>query len=97
MLIKLETKVVDLLSEMARKKQPRRDALKDAYHELKYELGRRPSYLELHLHGRMGVKAYYEEWKSYHRFLYEIGELNEVEIEVFERFEHCSRKLKRLV
>lgn len=84
--LNLETKVVDLLAEMALKKQPRRDALKDAYYELKYEMGRRPSYLELHLHGRMGAKAYYDEWKSYHRFLYEIEELNEEEIEVFLKY-----------
>ena len=85
--LNLETKVVDLLAEMARKKQPRRDALKDAYYELKYEMGRRPSYLELHLHGRMGAKAYYDEWKSYHRFLYEMGEMNEVEIDVYLQYE----------
>jgi superfamily II DNA or RNA helicase/HKD family nuclease len=91
----LETKVVDLLAEMARKKQPRRDALKGAYHELKYELGRRPSYLELHLHGKMGAKAYYEEWKSYHRFLYEIGELNEVENQVHEQYEHWFKEVEK--
>ncbi|BCB04081.1 DEAD/DEAH box helicase family protein [Bacillus sp. KH172YL63] len=85
--LNLETKVVDLFAEMARKKQPRRDALKDAFYELKYEMGRRPSYLELHLHGRMGANAYYDEWKSYHRFLYEMGELNELEQEVYIQYE----------
>jgi superfamily II DNA or RNA helicase/HKD family nuclease len=93
--LNLEPKVVDLLAEMALKKQPRRDALKDAYYELKYEMGRRPSYLELHLHGRMGAKAYYDEWKSYHRFLYEIGELNEVEIEVYLQYERWLKDVEK--
>ncbi|MGM0840258.1 MAG: DEAD/DEAH box helicase family protein [Bacillota bacterium] len=93
--LNLETKVVDLLTEMARKKQPRRDALKHAYYELKYEMGRRPSYLELHLHGRMGAKAYYDEWKSYHRFLYEMGELNEIEIEVYLQYERWLKDVEK--
>lgn len=93
--LNLETKVVDLLAEMARKKQPRKDALKDAYYELKYEMGRRPSYLELHLHGRMGAKAYYDEWKSYHRFLYEMEELNEVEIEVYLQYEGWLKDVEK--
>ncbi|MGD6959418.1 hypothetical protein ACQCWA_18160 [Rossellomorea aquimaris] len=91
----LETKVVDLLAEMVRKKQPRRDALKDAYYELKYEMGRRPSYLELHLHGRLGAKAYYDEWKAYHRFLYEVGELNEVETEVYLQYQNWLMELEK--
>jgi superfamily II DNA or RNA helicase len=93
--LNLETRVVDLLAEMARKKQPRKDALKDAYYELKYEMGRRPSYLELHLHGRMGAKPYYTEWKSYHRFLLEIGELNELENQVYEQCDYWFKEVEK--
>ncbi|QWC23597.1 DEAD/DEAH box helicase family protein [Bacillus haikouensis] len=93
--LNLETKVVDLLAEMARKKQPRRDALKDAYHELKYELGRRPSYLELHLHGRMGAKAYYQEWDAYHHFLYEIEELSKIETEAYLQNEQWFKEVEK--
>lgn len=91
----LETKVVDLLVEMNLKKQPRKDALKDAYYTLKYELGRRPSYVELHLHGRLGAKPYYDEWRSYHRFLYEIEELSEQENEAFLECEDWLKEVEK--
>ena len=47
----LEIQAINLLEEMARKKHPRRQKLYDDYVALKQELGRRPSYLELHLKG----------------------------------------------
>lgn len=93
--LRLETKVVDLLAEMALKKQPRKDALKDAYYALKYELGRRPSYVELHLHGQLGAKAYYDEWRSYHRFLYEIEELSEQENKAFLEYEDWFKEVEK--
>ncbi|WP_430481787.1 DEAD/DEAH box helicase family protein [Rossellomorea marisflavi] len=93
--INLEMKVIDLLTEMALKRQPRKEQLKNAFDELKYELGRRPSYLELHLKGRMGAKAYYEEWKSYHRFLYEVGELSGIEQEVFLHHEGWLKEVEK--
>lgn len=93
--LNLETSVVDLLAEMARKKQPRKEALKEAYLELKYELGRRPTYLELHLQGRMGAKAYYDEWKSYHRFLYEIDELSKLEEDAYLLYEQWLKEVEK--
>lgn len=93
--LNLETSVVDLLAEMARKKQPRKEALKEAYYELKYELGRRPTYLELHLQGRMGAKAYYDEWKSYHRFLYEIDELSGLEEDAYLSYEQWLKEVEK--
>ena len=47
----LDVKVIDLLKEMARKKHPRKERLLNDYLRVKQELGRRPSYLELHLKG----------------------------------------------
>ncbi|MCA1318386.1 DEAD/DEAH box helicase family protein [Bacillus tianshenii] len=93
--LNLETKVVDLLAEMALKKQPRKDALKDAFYALKYELGRRPRYVELHLQGQLGAKAYYDEWKSYHRFLYEIEELSEQENKAFLKYEDWFKEVEK--
>jgi hypothetical protein len=49
--IELDVRVIDLLKEMLRKTHPRRDRLFNNYHVLKNEIGRRPSYLELHLRG----------------------------------------------
>lgn len=47
--IQLETQVINLLDELSRKKLPQRERLLQAYMDLKNELGRNPTYLELHL------------------------------------------------
>jgi superfamily II DNA or RNA helicase len=47
----LETSVINLLNELSRKKLPHRERLHRSLLDLKNELGRIPSYLELHLHG----------------------------------------------
>ena len=43
-MIDLEVQVINLLEEMARKKQPRKQQLYDSYYKVKQELGRRPTY-----------------------------------------------------
>ncbi|OIJ17604.1 DNA helicase [Anaerobacillus alkalilacustris] len=85
--LNLETEVINLLAEMAKKLQPRKEKLKDAYFTLKQELGRRPSYLELHLKGQSESVQYKQEFNSYLGFLYWAGELSEREKEVFKRSE----------
>ena len=72
---------------MARKKQPRRQKLYDDYVALKQELGRRPSYLELHLKGGSESAFYKQEFKSYVGFLLWANELSKREQEVFRRYE----------
>ncbi len=83
----LDTQVIDLLTEMARKRQPRKEKLKDDYFTLKQDLGRRPTYLELHLKGQSESIQYRQEFKSYHGFLYCADELSEREKEAFKRYE----------
>lgn len=83
----LETQVINLLTELSRKRQPRREKLKDDYFTLKQELGRRPTYLELHLKGQSESAHYKQEFKTYYGFLYWAGELSEREKEVFKRYE----------
>lgn len=56
-LIHLELGVVDLLRELTLKRQPRKEKLIHAYSELKQELGRRPTYQELHLHGACNLSS----------------------------------------
>lgn len=68
-LIDFETGVIDLLQELARKRQPRKEKLLSAYRELKEELHRRPTYVELHLHGRENSREYKQEFGSYAAFL----------------------------
>jgi hypothetical protein len=67
--IHFDTRVVDLLKEFSKKRQPRKEKLKEAYFELKQELGRRPTYLELHLTGGHQGKEYGQEFNSYFGFL----------------------------
>lgn len=84
--INLELNVINLLKELALKRQPRKEKLLYAYQELKEELGRRPSYLELHLYGNADAKEYKQEFKSYASFLNWVDELSQDEISVFEKY-----------
>jgi superfamily II DNA or RNA helicase/HKD family nuclease len=85
--IELDVRVIDLLNEMKRKRQPRREKLLSDYKELKQELGHRPTYLQLHLHGRSEAAEYKQEFKSYVGFLYWADELSEREKEIFLKYE----------
>lgn len=84
--LELDVQVINLLEEMARKKQPRRDKLLNDYLVLKQELGRRPTYLELHLKGASDSPQYRQEFSSFYGFLEWAGELSESESAVFQRY-----------
>ncbi|RZT23609.1 DEAD/DEAH box helicase family protein [Fictibacillus sp. BK138] len=86
-LIDFDIKVIDLLKELQAKKQPRKEKLLYAYHELKRELGRRPTYLELHLQGNAPSQEYKQEFKSYVGFLNWADELSDSEKEAFKESE----------
>jgi hypothetical protein len=73
---------------MGRKKQPRREQLLTNYMDLKRELGKRPTYLELHLQGASDSSQYKQEFKSYVGFLKWADELSVDEIEVFSSYEN---------
>ncbi|WP_088034872.1 DEAD/DEAH box helicase family protein [Evansella clarkii] len=89
-----ETEVIDLIKELRRKRQPRREMLREAYLHLKQELGRRPTYLELHLHGNAKTKEYKDQFKSYVGFLYWAGELDQYEEEVFKNYESWLKEVE---
>jgi superfamily II DNA or RNA helicase/HKD family nuclease len=91
----LDVKVIDLLQEMSRKRQPRREKLLNDYLELKKELGRRPTYLELHLQGRSDSPQYKQEFQSYFGFLKWAEELTDREFEVFDRYENWFIEVER--
>lgn len=92
--IDFEVKVIQLLDELRKKKQPRKDYLRSAYFDLKEELGRRPSYLELHLYGKAKSFEYRQEFKSYVGFLYWADELDGQEKEVFNQYEMWLREVE---
>jgi superfamily II DNA or RNA helicase/HKD family nuclease len=83
----LDIQAINLLEEMRKKRQPRREKLLWNYKQLKRELGHRPTYLELHLYGSSEVVEYKSEFKSYIGFLYWADELSEREKEVFLAYE----------
>lgn len=84
--IHLELKVINLFEEMAKKRQPRKEKLLFAYQELKQRLGRRPSYLELHLYGKEESKEYRQEFRSFAGFLAWANELATFEHSVYEKY-----------
>jgi DNA or RNA helicases of superfamily II len=96
-LIELELGVIDLLKELAAKKQPRKEKLYSAYLTLKQELGRRPSYLELHLHGSAPSREYRQEFGSYVGFLYWADELSDHHAELFLTHEAWLREVEGTV
>jgi superfamily II DNA or RNA helicase/HKD family nuclease len=83
----LDIQAINLLEEMRKKRQPRREKLLWDYKHLKRELGHRPTYLQLHLHGSSEAAEYKSEFKSYVGFLYWADELSEKEKEVFLKYE----------
>ncbi|ANE45254.1 DNA helicase [Paenibacillus swuensis] len=95
--INLELRVINLLEELFRKRQPRKDNLKFSYFKLKSELGRRPTYLELHLHGHANSREYVQEFKSYLGFLHWAGELDEHEVEVYLQHQDWIREVEGTV
>ncbi|MGJ7922923.1 DEAD/DEAH box helicase family protein [Neobacillus sp. LXY-4] len=84
--VNLDVQVIDLLKEMMAKKYPRREMMLNAYTSLKNELGRRPTYIELHLKGSAYSVQYRQEFKSYVGFLEWANELNDREKEVLHRY-----------
>lgn len=89
--------VVNLLEELSRKRQPRKDKLRSAYFAVKHELGRRPSYLELHLQGGEASRDYSQQFRSYAGFLAWAGELDSREAEVYNRYKFWLREAESTV
>src|SRR5690606_6432986 len=69
-------KLIDLFEEM-RRKDPLRERMKDEYYRLKNQLGRRRMRVDMYQGSDIPIREYLK--KGYLRFLYELGELDEVE------------------
>lgn len=79
----LDIQVIDLLKELNKKRAPRKEAAVMAYRELKREFGRRPTYLEFHLHANTDSKIVKQEFKSWFGLLAYAGELDEAEQDIW--------------
>ena len=84
----LDMQVINLLQEFSNKRAPRKEALIMAYHELKKEIGRRPAYLEFHLHANADSKTVKQEFQSYFGMLAYAEELTEAEMDVWQNYKH---------
>ncbi|GIO91435.1 MULTISPECIES: DEAD/DEAH box helicase family protein [Paenibacillus] len=93
----LETSVVNLLDELSRKKLPHRERLHRSFLDLKNELGRIPTYLELHLHGSSNSWEYRNEFGSYIGFLLWAECLTKEEEEIYYQYEAWIRDVEKTV
>jgi hypothetical protein len=96
-LIDLEVGIINFLEQLSLKKQPRKEKLQVSYMDLKREIGRRPTYLELHLQGKADSKEYRQEFKAYCGFLHWAGELDEQETEMFLKHQEWLKEVESTV
>lgn len=92
-----DLRAIELLTEMSRKRNPRKEQLSYAYQDLKKELGRRPTYVELHLQGTADSKMVKEFHRSYPGFLHAEGELIASEQSVFQQYENWFSEVEKTV
>ncbi|WJE55131.1 DEAD/DEAH box helicase family protein [Bacillus cereus] len=93
--VEFELEAKQLLDELAKKRMPRKEKLLHSYQTVKMELGRRPTYLELHKLGTEESKEYRQEFKSYVGFLVWADELTVQEKEVFMRYEAWLQEVEK--
>lgn len=92
--VDFELEAKQLIEELAKKKMPRKEMVKQSYLQVKMELGRRPTYVEMHMHGPEDSRLFKQEFKSYFAFLYWAEELSAQEIETFRRYENWLNEVE---
>jgi superfamily II DNA or RNA helicase/HKD family nuclease len=93
--VDLDVDVVNLLEELSKKYQPRKERLYFEYKRLKEELGRRPTYLEIHLYANGNAREYKQEFNSFAGFLYWANELSEKEQQVYKDYHMWLEEVER--
>ncbi|WP_020063115.1 DEAD/DEAH box helicase family protein [Bacillus sp. 123MFChir2] len=93
--VEFELEAKQLLDELMKKRMPRKEKLLHSYQTVKMELGRIPTYLELHKLGTEESKEYRQEFKSYVGFLAWSGELTDLEKEVFMMYESWLQEVEK--
>ena len=93
-LFDLDTRVIQLMEEMRKKRRPRKELLRDSYLTVKQDLGRRPTYEETHLHGTSDSRGYKQEFTSWPGFLAWAGELDAKETLIAERYAAWFKELE---
>lgn len=83
--LNLDLEVVDLLKEITRKNQSYKQKILTAFENLKLQLGRRPTYLELYLQSGYEDLNIAKEFTSYVQLLATVGDLSKQELQAFEQ------------
>lgn len=91
----IDTEIIDLLGFMAKKNMRRKEFLIHQYHELKKELGHRPSYLEFHLQSGADSAMVKREFGTYFNLLKDSGELDENETKALEDYQNWFLEVER--
>jgi len=93
--INFETKVIDLLKELRRKRSSRKERMYADFMMVKNKLGKRPSYREVHLYGHEQSREYRQAFGGYFAFLHYYDELSTHEKEVFEKHHDWLSKVEK--
>ncbi|PSR34504.1 MAG: DNA helicase [Sulfobacillus benefaciens] len=82
----LAIEVIDVLTRMIRQRTPRKTWVLNAYHQLKTEWGRRPTYLEFHLHSGVDSRLVRQEFGSFVGVLEAADDLSPHDQEIWSRY-----------
>lgn len=93
----LKTADINLLDELSHKKLPHPERLHRSFLDLKNELGRIPTYLELHLYGKSNSWEYRNEFGSYVGLLHWAECLTKEVEEIYYRYEAWARDVEKTV
>ncbi|MFT9846763.1 DEAD/DEAH box helicase family protein [Aneurinibacillus sp. REN35] len=95
--VNVDLRVIDLLKELARKRQPRKERMLEAFLLAKQEMGRRPTYVEAHLQSGGDGAVYRQEFGSYLGFLYWAHELTDEEAQLFLKYKEWFVEVEKTV
>lgn len=79
---------------MRKKHSSRKERVYFDYLKVKEQLGRRPSYEEVHKHGASNSKEYKQAFGGYFSFLDEYGELTDHEVNVYQKHYRWLNKVE---
>ncbi|MFJ5770804.1 DEAD/DEAH box helicase family protein [Psychrobacillus sp. NPDC093180] len=91
----LETEIIDLMKEIARKAASHKQRIIYEYFRLKEEMGTRPTYLDYHLKSGIIASNVRKEFGSYVGMLKEAGELNVQEVEAFDLYKDWIEEVEK--
>lgn len=91
----IDTEVINLISHMTKKLARGKELLIMHGHELRKDLGHRPTYLEYHLQAGVDSSMIKREFGTYFNLLNASGDLNAKELQVLEDYEEWFLEVER--